>query len=261
MSFDAEDWDTDAIHDTGGDQTLFTIPQDGHYLLCPVLRATNNYAWNNSRPGVEINGTDYNYDSKLPERNGGLTTWVYNSGIQVFELSTSDQVKMFVRHHTDDTGNANYADCAFTVQKVPSKGARVLTTVGVAQNHAIHVLQSFETVTYDNTGYYSGASPTKLTVPTGYGGKHLISTFFSCTGGATPRHLWIRYRVNGGSYLDLSRHDTSWLNTQGDYRTGGFKVVNLSDGDEVEISCYQINHSGHHETLTRCDFMLQKLEN
>jgi hypothetical protein len=104
LTFDAEDFDTDAFHDNSSNNTRLTIPagKGGKYLLSGALAWAGNA---NGLRAIKIykNGVFLTENSLFFGGSDGLTQPVS----QVFDLAVADYLEVFGRHSSGGSLNVN----------------------------------------------------------------------------------------------------------------------------------------------------------
>jgi hypothetical protein len=108
----------------------------------------------------------------------------------------------------------------------------------------------FDTVVNDDLGFFNPATPTRLTVPAGWGGTYLVGAVLQWSGTGSPGE---------GNFLNVIRNNTSgicpttfpWQSSGSPLpaATASARVV-LADGDYVELSVRTMHAGGNFYSLS-----------
>lgn len=139
---------------------------------------------------------------------------------------------------------------------VPLKdvGAHVYDGSSQTISHATATAVNFDTERYDTDAFHDTVTNnTRMTVPSGLGGKYLIGAYLSFAGNATGRRQ-VRLRLNGSTeFAILIEQGVDSLTC---YMVMSF-VYQLSATDYVEVVVYQ--SSGGNLAISQQDFFIQRI--
>jgi len=117
-------------------------------------------------------------------------------------------------------------------------GASVSNSGSQSIANTTETIMTFDTEQFDTDAFHSTASNTgRMTVPTGKGGKYLLSGMFNCGTNAVNMEFYLY--VNGSYYITGFPQTQSLQNSRGTALAILNVVVSLSAGDYVEVKAYQ----------------------
>jgi hypothetical protein len=114
-------------------------------------------------------------------------------------------------------------------------GAAIYRDVAVAISNATWTTITWDTEDYDTNGFWaSSPNATRITIPSGKGGKYLFN-FSACFGSNSTGVRLCKLQKNGTDILF-----GNWIGASGDAVTiNGSGVLNLSASDYIEMQVYQ----------------------
>lgn len=117
-----------------------------------------------------------------------------------------------------------------------SVGTKAYRSSDLAISNASWEPITFVTESWDTDGFHDNATnPSRFTIPTGKGGKYLVSGFASINGSGHPGQLGIRFYKNGSGISEsYSKYQPASV-TEIDRND----IVTLAAGDYLELRVYQ----------------------
>jgi hypothetical protein len=114
-------------------------------------------------------------------------------------------------------------------------GAAIYRDVATAISNATWTTITWDTEDYDTDGFWaSSPNATRVTIPSGKGGKYLFN-FSACFASNASGVRLCKLQKNGTDILF-----GNWIGASGDFLTiNGSGVLNLSASDYIEMQVYQ----------------------
>lgn len=198
---DADRFDTDGFHSTSSNTSRMTIPAGlaGKYLArAEVSFAADADGYRSiffKVTGATVEHTRVRVASAGSAVATGLAT------LAILDLAAGDYVETWVRHTAGAATNVTLQD--FTIIKLDS--GRVGTGIGASAYRSTNATitaqtaVTLDTEVFDPYGFHSTSTNTdRMTVPTGLGGKYLVTAYLWCTGiAANTNHVHGRLWKNG----------------------------------------------------------------
>jgi hypothetical protein len=196
-----------------------TSPQEGNFAYLKDTNVTTYYtgsAWANldttgmTNPMTTTGDTIYSSSGSTPARLGiGSTGQVLTVAAGVPSWATP-------------------AGAAFV-------GAAIYRDVATAISNATWTTITWDTEDYDTDGFWaSSPNATRVTIPSGKGGKYLFN-FSACFASNASGVRLCKLQKNGTDILF-----GNWIGASGDFLTiNGSGVLNLSASDYIEMQVYQ----------------------
>lgn len=153
-------------------------------------------------------------------------------------LADGEYVELYCDQNSGGALNATDARLVAARVAAVTYGGAVRRTTSQSLSGVDEAAISFDTEDRDDGGYYDSGSPTRITVPTGKGGRHIITgtgQFSGSTGG--ERMLIIR--KNGST--DLQAQEIYPFAGHNDPHMCVATTVDLADGDYVELRARDVS--------------------
>jgi hypothetical protein len=258
LLFPSEDWDTDGYHSTSVNTGRITIPAGlgGKYLVSGHV--------------LFVAGGSGTYDITIDKNAGGsdgecLTRWYAATSYQavecfsVLDLVAGDFIELKARN---TSGTLATTQTWFSAVKLDSGhvGQGVGASVHNSTTQSVTASQenylTLDTEDFDTDGFHSTVTDTsRLTVPTGLGGKYLVIGSMWSTTNTSHDFRIVKNRTT--KYADS--HLTGGAGAAGQTHT----ILDLSAGDYVELSTYpagnaSVGHASLREAQT--DFSIMRLD-
>lgn len=233
-----------------GSPTRLTAPTTGWYVITASI-AWEAFGQNRRKTKLRKNGSTVYYCQSY-EFGGGEVSRA--GGSMTLYLTAGDYIEVLVWQ--DSGSNHNVTAASFSMVRISEQhGAHVHTTSNksIANNSVTAV--SFDAAVQDDNSFWSGGSPTKLTVPTGQDGWYVMSQanqWQSNTGNSRTTE----FRVNGST---IYRGHTSRVTSAIDHHTGSSFATYLAAGDYVEVIAFQA--FGSAQNITASDFAIARIGN
>lgn len=232
ITFNTEDWDTDAYHDNAVNPSRFTIPtgKGGKYSLVGHLYGLSG---SNHDVRFKVNGTALYSDVLYTAATGGAITLS-----AVLDLVAGDYVELVVFPGANvTTGHATVREAMndLSLHLIGGAAAVVVFAGAKAYMAGTQAVASggdraitFDTEDWDTDGYHDTVTNnSRFTIPAGKGGKYLVEA-----------HIWhpaafssdVQFRINGTTLLVAHR----FAGSAGEGFTATW-VGNLGAGDYIEV--------------------------
>lgn len=118
-------------------------------------------------------------------------------------------------------------------------GARIYNTSAPSFAASSWVAFEFDSTRFDSSSFFSGGSPTRLTVPTGQGGKYFIGGNFKVVYDNDISNAHLGVMLNGTTLLAVTNSKINIV-TSGEHLVRDISTIyELSAGDYVELVYYQ----------------------
>jgi hypothetical protein len=243
LTFDAEVYDTDAIHDTVTNNSRLTVPAGVTTirLVAGVEFAAN--ATGVRRLWFRKNGADF--DGGLAQTvpgNSGVSNWVTVVS-PILNVAPGDFFEAFVNQNSGGALNANAT--VFTMfgmelldRANPFRGALVKKTAAQSIANASNVGLSFDADVYDtDTIHDTVTNNSRLTVPAGVRLIRLVAGVEFAANATGVRVLW--FRKNGSNFDAGFAQTVPGHATLQSWAIVVSPVLNVAAGDYFEAFVYQ----------------------
>ncbi|MEP9389668.1 hypothetical protein [Mesorhizobium sp. KR9-304] len=236
LAWDGEEYDTDAFHDTVTNNSRLTIPAafNGRHVRLSVGIVLPGASTSAVAVIIQKNGADvHGLPLKLQAVSGTEQFSCVSAPIQV---ATGDYFTVVMYYFNASAQNVPAADAnvwfAIDVLPNPFSGALVKRTTNQLISSTTAIM-TWEAEQYDVGGWWSGGSPTRLTVPSGVTKVRLTANIRP---GSTSGKIFIRTLKNGSSFVGMLAEGAAPGTSGSPEAPGGVSaVVAVSAGDYFEL--------------------------
>lgn len=261
ITFDTESYDTDGFHSTVSNTSRITIPAG----LGGKYRITANVEWASDANGYRFIYIKKNGSAYIGGSSSGLTASVSYASHSLTvdaDLVAGDYIEVYALQNSGGGINVvsqtDYSP-VFSIHKLDSGkvgsgiGARIKESTAQSVVTATDTVLTSDEEDFDTDGFHSVSSNTsRMTIPTGLGGKYLINANVVFANNSTGIRV-AAILLNGATVLGNQREPAG-----GQHEFNVSTIYNLVPGDYVEVLVHQT--SGGNLNVTLSNFSLMRLD-
>lgn len=167
---------------------------------------------------------------------GGEVYWF--DGLAWVDLGISTGSAVWQKTTPTATGQVPYFDGTQISWQTPQStaiGASAYRTADADIAINTETALDLAAASFDSTSFWSGGTPSRLTIPTGQGGKYLVVAEITWDT-ATVGNMFARILVNGSAKAAETRSGVNTTTTVESQQVSG--IFNLSAGDYLQLAAY-----------------------
>ena len=129
----------------------------------------------------------------------------FNAGQTIDPAEVNTDFNTVYTEFNGNIANVNVlATAAIALTKGAAAGARVYNSANISVSDNTDTLLTFDTERYDTDAFHSTSTNTgRLTIPTGFGGRYLLTGHVSIAAGTDYSSVYIWIRLNGATIIAL----------------------------------------------------------